>query len=106
MFGDVSTYGAAELIHRPIFYFILFYFTFLFAANCPSLTGPINGELTGDSEHGSVVTISCSSGYTLTPPDSTLVCFDGQYNGTVPDCIGMVQLNFIGETSRYRRNNE
>ena len=78
--------------------------------NCPALIPPTNGQIDApSSDHGSLATISCSDGYELSAPVSTLLCTDGTYNGTVPDCLGEQNIPYyehkINKTKTKQTNN-
>ncbi|XP_078581988.1 E-selectin-like [Branchiostoma floridae x Branchiostoma japonicum] len=56
------------------------------AVQCPVLTTPTNGDVSGGNSYGDVATFTCNSGYSLSGP-ATLTCqADATWGGASPTC--------------------
>ncbi|XP_078664124.1 uncharacterized protein LOC144907195 [Branchiostoma floridae x Branchiostoma belcheri] len=54
---------------------------------CPQLTAPVNGDMTGGNFYQDVVLFTCDTGYELVGLSSSLTCqADRTWDGTAPSC--------------------
>ncbi|XP_078665151.1 sushi, von Willebrand factor type A, EGF and pentraxin domain-containing protein 1-like [Branchiostoma floridae x Branchiostoma belcheri] len=63
------------------------------AAQCPPLTNPINGFMTGSNSYGDVVNFTCEPGYKLAGTSSLICLSEGTWNGNSPTCAGKAFKN-------------
>ncbi|CAH1241242.1 FBN2 [Branchiostoma lanceolatum] len=62
---------------------------------CPILTNPANGDVSGSNSYGDRVQFECNWGYTLVGEDS-LTCKDtGHWNGNAPTCKGCPVADYV-----------
>ncbi|XP_064386824.1 receptor tyrosine-protein kinase erbB-3-like isoform X3 [Halichondria panicea] len=55
--------------------------------------GIIGFTLNDTKPNGTVASYSCSSGFSINTPDSTRICFDGDWTGTEPACISNLAID-------------
>ena len=85
------------MCQRISFTMYLFCTSFL-AVDCGDPGTPTNGQHNLSSmTYNSVVTYTCDVGYTLQGSNSRTCQLSGQWNGSVPQCIGML-LNISCKT--------
>ncbi|KAI8517917.1 hypothetical protein Bbelb_039340 [Branchiostoma belcheri] len=59
------------------------------AAQCPLLSPPLNGFMTGSNSYGDVVNFTCEPGYNLVGTSSLTCLSDGTWNGNLPSCTAV-----------------
>ncbi|KAI8498127.1 hypothetical protein Bbelb_240710 [Branchiostoma belcheri] len=59
------------------------------AVQCPSLSPPLNGFMTGSNSYGDVVNFTCESGYKLVGTSSLTCQSNGTWNGKSPTCTAV-----------------
>ncbi|XP_019630392.1 PREDICTED: E-selectin-like [Branchiostoma belcheri] len=59
------------------------------AAQCPLLSPPLNGFMTGSNSYGDVVNFTCDPGYNLVGTSSLSCLSDGTWNGNLPSCTAV-----------------
>ena len=70
------------------------------AVDCGDPGTPTNGQRTlSSTTYSSVVTYTCNVGYTLQGSNSRTCLSNGQWNGSVPQCISEFCLYFV-DTAR------
>ena len=82
-----------------------------FVAFCSNLSQIDHGDLVYDNggiigftlndtkPNGTVASYSCSSGFSINTPDSTRICFDGDWTGTEPACISSKPYRYMYGTA-------
>ncbi|KAI8515636.1 hypothetical protein Bbelb_064490 [Branchiostoma belcheri] len=58
-------------------------------AQCPLLSPPLNGFMTGSNSYGDVVNFTCEPGYILVGTSSLTCLSDGTWNGNLPTCTAV-----------------
>ncbi|KAI8515762.1 hypothetical protein Bbelb_065750 [Branchiostoma belcheri] len=59
------------------------------AVQCPLVSPPTNGFVTGSNSYGDVVSFTCEPGYKLVGPSSLTCLSDGTWNGKSPTCTAV-----------------